>query len=370
MGRAGVSEHARGARATTSGATSRACGFRSSPRGGRDRRRGRPRDEEPTQPAEIQEAQLLAARGETSAALAAVETLLAREPADVQRAAAQGPPAAGGARGGARARGVPARGRRSHRLGRGAGRAGALPARDGPQRRGAVGRASRPARQLARPENFAQTAPVYLTLVWMLPRAAALPRGARDGRGRPRALPRRGARPVGLGRGGGAGAKRSRSAAESALAGFPFSFPVEVRFRDLDAIGHVNNAEVPDVCRVRAHRLLAAAHRPQGPRGDGHDPGPGRDRLPLAGRVRRAAGRRRAVVVDAALVVRDGIPGRRAGDAGAWWPRARRCSSTTTTRRRAPRRSRTRCGSGCFCRTRRRASSRPASGHPEVEGFR
>jgi len=26
------------------------------------------------------------------------------------------------------------------------------------------------------------------------------------------------------------------------LAGFPFVFPVEVRFRDLDAVGHVNNA--------------------------------------------------------------------------------------------------------------------------------
>ena len=43
---------------------------------------------------------------------------------------------------------------------------------------------------------------------------------------------------MGVGRGGGTGG----GAAGAVLTGFPYVWPVEVRFRDLDALGHVNNA--------------------------------------------------------------------------------------------------------------------------------
>jgi acyl-CoA thioester hydrolase len=133
-------------------------------------------------------------------------------------------------------------------------------------------------------DNFTQTAAVYLTLVWCLREmrryreaiAAAEEGLAADARRRARALGHRD-------RGG----AHRRGKGEVLSARFRFRYVEVVRFRDLDSLGHVNNAVY--LTYFESARIAYWLHTTKrtGLRRAGHDPRPRGDRLPLAPRLRR-----------------------------------------------------------------------------------
>ena len=247
------------------------------------------------------------------------------------RAGAAGRGAAAGPRAGARPGAVGPRGRGRSRFRRGVQPAFARALHALGRDAEALAAARRAQSLLLDPQNFRQTAPRYLNAVsvpalswagsrrrWRPPRRPASHAGRRAGR-------------VGLG--GGAGAGRGRAGA-LLMDGYRFTYTVQVRFRDLDALGHVNNAAHLTYLEP-AHGVLTARERPRGPLLDGYDPGQGRGGLPVARGLRRRVRGRRALRVGQAVVVRAGTGDRGAADRLGWSRRRARSSSTTTTPRAA-----------------------------------
>ena len=166
-------------------------------------------------------------------------------------------------------------------LGGGAERAGPLPARHGPRRRGAGARGGG-ARLLDEGDNAVHAPPVYLTLVWCLReqrRFREAIAAAEEGLQRaPDAVLAQWATQV-AGR-----ADRGREGALLCPRSSASRATIDVRFADMDSLGHVNNAVYLtyfEPARMAYWMHVTGRSRPAR---HGHDPRPRGGGLPLPAR--------------------------------------------------------------------------------------